>query len=175
MTTTTTLISVFVNTWANYNTNGADGGFWVALPCNLDEVRAQLAERTGEDVGSMEMFVNDYETSIDGLDIDEYTDLAKLNETAEMLDSLDESELEELEAIIEVTGNFAYALEIYERGEYTYYSGMTLEDVAEEFVDEGGFGNIPDNIRYYIDYSAIARGLEFDGYTETANGVIYMG
>lgn len=172
--TTTTTISVFVNTWGNYNTNGADGGFWVNLPCDLDEVREQLAENTGEDVDDMEMFINDYETEIDGLDINENTDLEELNEIAEILDGLDDYEQEKLQAITVVADNFKDALKIYERGTYTYYSGMTLEDVAEELVDDGCFGDIPDSIRYYIDYSAIARDLSFDGYTEAENGTLYL-
>lgn len=34
---TTTAIRIFLNTWKNYNENGADGGFWIDLPCDIDE------------------------------------------------------------------------------------------------------------------------------------------
>ena len=89
-TTKTALISVFLNTWANYNENGADGGFWVNLPCDLEEVLDRLAKSTGEEVDEMEVFINDYETDINGLEIGEHTDLETLNETAEELESLDD-------------------------------------------------------------------------------------
>ncbi|MEW5421330.1 antirestriction protein ArdA [Amorphus sp. 3PC139-8] len=46
------------------------------------------------------------------------------------------------------------------------YEGMTLRDLAEEFVDEGLFGDIPEHLRFYIDYDAIARDLAMD-YVET--------
>lgn len=120
----------------------------------------------------MEIFINDYETSIDGIDIDEGTYLEELNKTAETLDGLEEYELEELQAITEVVGDFSDALNIFERDSYTYYSGMTLEDLAYQLVNEGCFGNISQSIQKYIDYAAIARDLDFDGYTETESGVI---
>lgn len=171
---TTTLISVFLNTWGNYNENGADGGFWVELPCNLDEVLERLAASTGEDVDEMEVFINDFETEISGLEISENTDISDLNDIAEQLESLDKYDLEKLEAILEADGgSLENALDNID--DYIYYSNMSLEDVASEMIDEGVFGDIPDSIINYIDTSAIARDLGYDGYTETENGVIYIG
>jgi len=42
----------------------------------------------------------------------------------------------------------------------------SLRDLAEQFVDEGIIGDIPENMRSYFDYDAFARDLEID-YTET--------
>ena len=171
-TTKTALIAVFLNTWANYNENGADGGFWVNLPCDLDETLEKLAKSTGEEVDEMEVFINDYETDIDGLEIGEYTDLEALNETAEQLEALDEYDLEKLEAILEADGgSLENALDNMD--DYTYYANMSLEDVAYEIVDE--CYDLPDIAQRYFDYAAFARDLGFDGYTETENGVIYRG
>lgn len=164
-----TLISVFLNTWKNYNENGADGGFWVELPCNLDEVLERLAASTGEDVDEMEVFINDFETELNGLDISENSNIEDLNETAEELESLDEYDLEKLEAILEAEGgSLENALENIDY--YEYYGNTTLEDLAYEFVE--GM-NLPDIALRYFDYEAFARDLGFDGYTETENGVIY--
>lgn len=171
-TTKTALISVFLNTWANYNENGAEGGFWVNLPCDLEEVLEKLAKSTGEEVDEMEVFINDYDTDLNGLEIGEHTDLETLNETAEQLEALDEYDLEKLEAILEADGgSLENALENMDN--YIFYNGQSLEDVASEMIEEGVFGDIPDSIINYIDISAIARDLDFDGYTETDNGVIY--
>ena len=171
---TTTLISVFLNTWGNYNENGADGGFWVELPCNLDEVLERLAASTGEDVDEMEVFINDFETEISGLEISENTDISDLNDIAEQLESLDKYDLEKLEAILEADGeSLENALDNMD--DYIFYANQSLEDVASEMIDEGVFGDIPDSIINYIDISAIARDLGYDGYTETENGVIYIG
>ena len=171
---TTTLISVFLNTWGNYNENGADGGFWVELPCNLDEVLERLAASTGEDVDEMEVFINDFETEISGLEISENTDISDLNDIAEQLESLDKYDLEKLEAILEADGeSLENALDNMD--DYIFYANQSLEDVASEMIDEGVFGDIPDSIINYIDTSAIARDLGYDGYIETENGVIYIG
>lgn len=168
----TTLISIFVNTWANYNENGADGGFWVELPCDLDEVLERLAESTGEEVDEMEVFVNDFETTINGLEISENSNISDLNDLAEQLEALDEYDLEKLEAILEADGgSLENALDDID--DYTYYSGMTLEEVAEEIVND--CYDLPDFALRYFDFAAFARDLSFDGYTETENGVIYRG
>ncbi len=42
----------------------------------------------------------------------------------------------------------------------------SLEELARHFVEEGLFGEIPEHLRFYIDYEAIARDLSAD-YTET--------
>lgn len=46
------------------------------------------------------------------------------------------------------------------------YEGMTLRDLAEQFVEEGLFGEIPERLAFYLDFDAIARDLSAD-YTET--------
>lgn len=42
------------------------------------------------------------------------------------------------------------------------YEMDSLKELAEYFVDEGLFGEIPKQFQYYIDYEAIARDLGFD-------------
>ena len=46
------------------------------------------------------------------------------------------------------------------------YEVDTLRDLAEIFIDEGYYGDIPDILQFYIDYDAIARDLAVD-YIET--------
>ncbi len=46
------------------------------------------------------------------------------------------------------------------------YPDMTLIELAQLFVDEGLFGDIPERLASYLDYEAIARDLAFD-YAET--------
>lgn len=41
-----------------------------------------------------------------------------------------------------------------------------MRDLAQQFIEEGLFGDIPENIRYYLDPDAIARDLSMD-YLET--------
>ncbi len=46
------------------------------------------------------------------------------------------------------------------------YGVASLKELAERFVDDGYFGDIPESLQFYIDYEAIARDLAMD-YVET--------
>jgi hypothetical protein len=50
------------------------------------------------------------------------------------------------------------------------YRVDTWRDLAEQFVDDGLFGEIPDHLANYIDYDAIARDLQHDYSETTATG-----
>lgn len=55
--------------------------------------------------------------------------------------------------------------------EVDIYEVESMKDLAEQFVEEGLFGEIPENIRYYLDYDLIARDLEADYSTAEIAGV----
>lgn len=59
--------------------------------------------------------------------------------------------------------------------EVDIYYVKNMRELAEQFVDEGLFGEIPEPLRFYIDYDAIARDLAMDyGEAVIAGGnVIY--
>ncbi|APX16098.1 antirestriction protein ArdA [Phaeobacter inhibens] len=46
------------------------------------------------------------------------------------------------------------------------YHVNSMKELAEQMVDEGLFGDIPENLERYIDMDAVARDLAYD-YTET--------
>lgn len=46
------------------------------------------------------------------------------------------------------------------------YEGLSMRELGEQFVDDGLFGEIPEQLAHYIDYDAIARDLAIE-YTET--------
>ncbi|MEM9477804.1 MAG: antirestriction protein ArdA [Pseudomonadota bacterium] len=50
--------------------------------------------------------------------------------------------------------------------EVDLYGMSSLRDLAEAFVEEGLFGDIPERLQFYIDFDAIARDLSVD-YAET--------
>ena len=56
-------------------------------------------------------------------------------------------------------------IDIYEVG--------SLKDLAEQFVDDGLFGEIPHHLANYIDYEAIARDLAADYSMTDINGTTY--
>lgn len=62
--------------------------------------------------------------------------------------------------------NFDYCADDPDGYDIDIYELDSLRDLAEQFIEEGLFGNIPENIRYYLDLDAIARDLAMD-YSET--------
>ena len=123
-----------------------------------------------------EYCIHDYEwtTEIEPREISEYENITALNEELQELDGLDEWDQKEIAAAMEAFNySFTEAHERQQRGCYIFYAGMDLEEVAEELADEWlNSKDIPNFIRNYFDYSAFARDLTFDGYTETSHGVI---
>ena len=170
------MLNIFVNTWGNYNTNGADGGQWITLPLDpeeLEEVLENIAELMGDE--DPEWAIHDYEwlTEIELDEIGENDDIFELNERCQAAEDLDEWEAEEIAAAIEAYGyTFAEALERQERGCFVFYQGQDLEEVAEQIADECYLYDAPEFLARYFDYEAFARDLGFDGYTETKYGVI---
>ena len=45
------------------------------------------------------------------------------------------------------------------------YENVTFTERAEQFVDDGLLGEIPEHLSHYIDYEAFGRDLSYDGYT----------
>ena len=169
-------LRIFVNTWGNYNENGADGGEWLELPMDETELQEEL-DRIAEAMGDSdpEWCIHDYEWgAFDMGEISEYDSIDKWNEICQELDMIDGDDMDVIKAAIEA---WSYtpteALDRFQRGYFTFYPGMDLDEVAEELVEECYFTkDTPDIFRTYFDYAAFARDLRFDGYEETSLGVI---
>ena len=168
------MLNIFVNTWGNYNENGADGGEWITLPMDpdeLEEVLENIAALMGDE--DPEWAIHDYEwtTEIELDEISEHANIFKLNEMCNDLDDLDEYEAEEIAAAVEAWDyTFAEALNRHQRGCFVFYQGRDLEEVAEEIITE--CYDLPEFALRYFDFEAFARDLRFDGYEETKYGVI---
>lgn len=174
------MLNVFINTWGNYNENGADGGEWVRLPMDADELEVKLeeiAENMGDD--DPEFCIHDYEwlTEIELRDISEMESITDLNEELNEYSDLDEWDQKEIAAAMEAWGyDFAEAYEKQQAGRFVFYANMDLKEVAEELVNECYFDrNTPDWMQNYFDYERFTRDLGYDGYEETSYGVIYEG
>jgi antirestriction protein len=61
-----------------------------------------------------------------------------------------------------------------ERIDLDVYACDSLRDLAEQFIDEGLFGEIPAAIADYLDYDAIARDLSADYSETTIDGTRYI-
>ena len=152
-------IRIYVASLAKYN-SGRLVGTWIDLPA--DDLWEQVEEMLD---GDEEWAIHDYEAPFS---ISEYENLDELNEVAELDE---ESDLPRLAYLVNQGYNLDFALEHYE--DVIFYSGMYLEDVAEELVNNGLFSTVPEKIMPYIDFRMVALELDVDGYSESSDGVYY--
>lgn len=163
------MIKGFITNLGKYN-EGVLMGEWITFPIDEEDLEAVL-ERIGINEEYEEVFFTDWESDFD-LNFGEYENIENVNDLAERLEALDKHDLEKLEAIMEATGDsLEEALE--EMDDAIFYPGYTLEEVAEEIVNDLYFTkDTPEILTRYFDYEAFARDLSLDGYTETNSGVI---
>lgn len=162
-------MKAYITNLGKYN-EGCLVGKWIDFPIDEDDFESEL-ESIGVKENTMyeELFVTDYDCSLfDMYDaFGEYPNIDDINEVAEAL----EDHESEFTALMEVC-SYTDALKYLESENYTFYEGMTMEDVAYEIVEE--CYELPEIAQRYFDYAAFARDLEFDGYTETSSGVICL-
>ena len=101
------MLDIFINTWGNYNENGADGGAWVTLPLEpeeLEEVLVNIAENMGDH--DPEFAIHDYEWTCEweGFEISEYDNIIELNEYCLKLSELSDYESKVYAAAVEYFG-----------------------------------------------------------------------
>jgi antirestriction protein len=170
------MLKIFVNTWGNYNESGADGGEWITLPMDsdeLEEVLENIADRMNDHDPEWAIHDSEWE-AVELFEVSECDNIHKLNELLEDVENLEEYELQEIAAAIEAFGyEFSEAVSRQSRGCFQFYPGWTMEEVAEDLLESCyPTKDVPEFFFRYFDYEAFARDLSFDGYTETTYGVI---
>lgn len=163
---------IYLNTWKAYN-EGYIGYGWM----DASEAREFIEADPERDGG--EWFIADIDNyfGFELADSYDYCNVMEIIETIETLENMHEWELEEITAIMEAHGgSVKEAIEAQEAGKYIYYSGRTIEELAEELADEQiacytHDNKIPDFFTRYFDYEAYARDLE-DDFIETSKGCI---
>jgi len=87
------------------------------------------------------------------------------------------SEEEKIKVIIAV-GEVGYKFDLGgdkpDQFDIDLYELNSVKELAEQFVEEGLFGEIPASIRNYLDYDAIARDLGMDYSEITIDGTNYI-
>lgn len=157
------MINIYLTNLGKYNEGELVGG-WVKLPATEEELEV-VFERIGINEEYEEYFITDYECDIDGLEIGEYDSIDDLNELAETLENMDESELEVVGVMLKDGCDFNEAIEMTENGDYRiYYNCNDMTDVAYQVVEECGYLNgAPDTVARYFDYEAYGRDLDIEG------------
>ena len=164
--------SVFVENGSVYR-DGGMLGVWFNLPMTDDELESKFAEigiaYHDDLVLNKDYVITDFENNID-YEVGDYEPIGLLNDLADRLQQVDN--LVWLTAYMDETGeSLDEAIDRYE-DKSVWYDGMTLEEVAEEFVDETE--NLSDFAKRYFDYEAFAHDLRIDGYVEYDGGVLYV-
>ena len=168
--TKTTILKIFVTNLGKY-VEGELVGEWLDLPATEDEID-ELMERIGIGEEYEEVFITDFESDLN-IKVGEYDNIEALNEMAEEIENLDEWELETLEALLTYFDDVDEALEKIE--DTIIWSGCDdMAEVAEQYAEETGLlDSIPENLRYYFDFEAFGRDMEFEGTYIFYNGDCY--
>ena len=158
-------MKIYISNLTQYN-QGRLIGQWLELPCAEDSIQDTLSTILCLDE---EYFITDTDGA--PFEVNDYDSPFEINEKAKQYDVLEHAERLCVGFLLSEGYDWQYSLENHSA--VIMYAGERLEDVAESLVYEGCFGEIPDGLSSYIDYSAIARDLGFDGYVETAEGVFH--
>ena len=160
------MLNIFVNTWGNYNENGADGGEWVTLPMDADELQEKLESIT-KNMGDMdpEFAIHDYEWTCEweGDEISEYDNIFELNEYCQKLSELDEYESHVYSAAVEIWGKKYVDLDNLE--EYHLYIDVRNNyDLGYYWAVESGCYDLEKmgHLANYFDYESFGRDIAFE-------------
>ena len=164
--------SVFVENGSVYR-DGGMLGVWFNLPMTDDELESKFAKigiaYHDDLVLNKDYVITDFENDVE-YEVGDYEPIGLLNDLASRLENV--QCMEWLTAYMDETGeSLDEALDRYEDNS-VWYDGMTLEEVAEEFVDETE--DLSDFAKRYFDYEALAHDLRIDGYVEYDGGVLYV-
>ena len=155
-------ITVYMNTWANYNEYGADGVLTPAGWMTVDEAR-EYAEKYAD----YEPFINDiddYSGGVIGSDIDEYSNGEEALDTIETYNNLDEDDREVFAALIEYGYDTEEALRIVDDHDYSFYEGTSDSDIGYAVIDSyGSISELGDTAEKYFDYEGFGRDLRISG------------
>lgn len=165
------------------NTKEPDREAWLDLPFTEDELNECLEsigviidddeETDTYDLLMMGESLTKYEVvghSSDVLEDKHFADLDAANELVERLEDINEYDNELLFALMADGDELEDAIGTIEDGEAEFYTEMTLEDLAEQYVDEGVFSS--ELLMKFIDFKALGEALSDDGYAEVNGGVL---
>lgn len=142
---------LYMNTWKNYNINGADTdsikGGWM----NIEQAKEFLEVHNEE-----EPFIND--TDNVPFEVDEYSNPRQVIEQLEQIEEVDNKDA--FLAILEDQNyNFESALDIYNSGDFTFFAGVDNDfDLGKAYVDMVGLSNI-NNIENYVNREYVKQNL----------------
>lgn len=145
----------------------------------LKEIECSYTDEEGKEHNPLyeEYFFSGWECEIP-FDFDEYVSIDVVNEIAERVEALSAFEQDILKIIlVEHTSDANEALQIVEDGDYTIWNDCeNMADVAVAMAEEYGYlNNIPEPLKYYIDYERWGRDIEVEGtFLECENYILEL-
>ena len=163
------MLKIFVNTWGNYNENGADGGRGITLPMDeveLEETLEEIAAAMRDDDPEWAVHDFEWEPGFSGRDVSEMENILDLNEYVQKLEALDKWDLELYAAAVEYWG--AQSVDPDDLDKYALYSDIDNDyDLGYYWAVDSGCYDLSSmgNLANYFDYEAFGRDirLEADG------------
>lgn len=163
------MLNVFVNTWGNYNKNGAYLGEWVTLPMeqiDLENTLEKIAHNMKDH--DPEFCIHDFEWTGEwtGRKIDENENIIELNEYIQSIDNLDKWDKQIYFAAVDYWG--AEYVDPDDLDDYTLHTDITTDyDLGYYWANESGCYDLDrmGPLANHIDYESFGRDirLESDG------------
>ena len=151
-------------------------GFYFQTESEYAEKAAKLRNSYGSPVEEFEL------QFIDGESIDsQLFEALGVNQCnfAQFLEACDDWDDDQKRKVIIAVGECGYSFDLTSGDpddfDIDLYEIDSLRELAEQFVEEGLFGEIPEPIRNYLDYNAIARdlGMDYSEITIAGTRLIY--
>lgn len=171
-------MKVFITDLEAYNAGNLVGQ-WHTLPMNEDLLAEAIENilRDGKNICEdthhhEEYFITDYECEY--ISIDEYANIAKLNEIAQMMEELNEDEIKAVSFLMDhyLVTDIYEAIEKYE--DVRIHENSSMEDIAYDYIQDCyNLDDMPSIISNNIDYESIAKDMEIEGSFYKVDSDIY--
>jgi len=169
------VIDAYVTNLGRYNEGHLDGEY-LKLPATTEDVQALLKRIHVDGVRYEEIFITNYETTVDGLHgcLGEYESIDELNYLASLLDDMEEWEAERFAAAVDF-GEYNSAKDLINLAQnldcFEFYSGIEdEEDLGRFYIEEMCMLEVPEHLQQYIDYEAYGRDMNLDEDGRFVNG-----
>ena len=175
------MIKVYITDLDAYN-QGSLIGKWIKLPMGetnleeaIDDVLCTGASECGDSECHEEVFITDYEWSGHQLhEIHEYADIYALNEELQLLEDKSDYELKSISFLLLEMIAIDIKDAISKAENVTIYENYTMEDIAYDFMHENYLADqLPSIISNNLDYTGIAKELEYEGFFFEVGSDIY--
>lgn len=174
MTTTKTILSVWIGNLGDYNAGILRGDWYNLDDYDLDELTEAVDELTND--GQNDYFIADSMSDY-GVEVGEYESLESLYEKYDLVnDIIDKYGDNAGDVISAYTDLIDSDLENISSCDFYFYSDCyTMADVAYEIMDQTGeLDEMPEHLRRYFDYESYGRDIEIEGYFYYAGGGLYV-